>query len=102
MLEKDDGTCGELLRPGMATTGELGSSSYFGPISACDGGPIRDMKAAMGGVGFALHRAPACGSSVISSMSLVGLDKELSEIMAMFAVPPCLPIPISLAVTKRW
>lgn len=33
----------------------------FGPISHCDGGPIRDMSAAMGGVGFALYRAPACG-----------------------------------------
>lgn len=45
-----------------------GRPSYFGPISHCDGGPVRDVKAAwvMSGVGFALYRAPVCGCSFIS------------------------------------
>lgn len=66
MLEKDDRMCGVLLRTSMALTGGAWKASYFGPISHCDGGPIRDMSVAMGGVGFALYRAPACGRSFIS------------------------------------
>lgn len=48
-------------RGSLARQGRPSDFGHQGPISHCDGGLIRDMDAAMGGVGFALHRAPACG-----------------------------------------